>query len=144
MSVDDATVTEKAIGFPDPGSPLDLASYEYNRLGLYLTPVINTYCQRSQDPFLVAPAATFKDVSNALGVIFTGVKAKYASYFSTVKMKGAPWNPHYVLSIPWIVIDLTSCKILFMAEIAAFWLRKRTLAPEIFGYVSSLTRDIQI
>lgn len=28
-----------------------------------------------------------------------------------------------------------------LPAIAAFWLRKKTLAPDVFGYVSSLTRD---
>lgn len=38
-------------------------------------------------------------------------------------------------------MDLISCKILLAAALVAFWLRKNTLAPDIFGYVSSLTRD---
>ena len=53
----------------------------------------------------------------------------------------ASWNPHYVLSWPWIIADFVSCAILLAAAVYSFWLRKHTLAPDIFGYVSSHTRD---
>jgi hypothetical protein len=56
-------------------------------------------------------------------------------------MKGAPYEPSYALSIPWIIIDLVSYNILLAATAAARRLRKQTLAPDIFGYVSLLTRD---
>jgi hypothetical protein len=55
--------------------------------------------------------------------------------------KGAVYNPQYLLSIPWIVVDFISCFILLAAAFFAYWLRTRTLAPDIFGYVSSLTRE---
>ena len=55
--------------------------------------------------------------------------------------KAAPYEPYYAISWPWIVLDIVSCSVLLAAAIAAFWLRKRTEAPDIFGYVSSLTRE---
>lgn len=39
------------------------------------------------------------------------------------------------------MIDYISGLVLLAASVFAFWLRKKTLAPEIFGFVSSLTRD---
>lgn len=56
-------------------------------------------------------------------------------------LDGALYNPHYAISWPWIVVDFVSCLILLGAAIISTWLRLHTLAPDIFGYVSSLTRD---
>lgn len=56
-------------------------------------------------------------------------------------MVGAEFLPNYAISWPWIIIDIVSSAILLFAAIFAFWLRKKTHAPDIFGYVSSLTRD---
>lgn len=55
--------------------------------------------------------------------------------------KGAVYDPQYLLSIPWIIMDFISCFILLAAAVFSYWLRTRTLAPDIFGYVSSLTRE---
>jgi hypothetical protein len=60
-----------------------------------------------------------------------------------VPMHGAYYDPHYAVFWPWIAVDFVSCFILLIAAIAACWLRMQTLAPDIFGYVSSLTRDNQ-
>jgi hypothetical protein len=57
------------------------------------------------------------------------------------KAKGASYDSQYVLSIPWITIDIVTCTIPFLAAMASFWLRQQTVAPDIFGYVSSMTRD---
>ncbi|KAK5103811.1 hypothetical protein LTS08_003232 [Lithohypha guttulata] len=61
-------------------------------------------------------------------------------YLLTI-MKGAIYNPHYAIFWPWIAMDFVSCLILLVAAILSTWLRINTLAPDIFGYVSSLTRD---
>lgn len=62
-------------------------------------------------------------------------------FYNTLTFKGAPYAPAYRLHWPWITIDYFCGFLLFLAAIWAWWLRKRTLAPDIFGYVSSLTRD---
>lgn len=56
-------------------------------------------------------------------------------------LDGAVYSPHYAIYWPWIVVDFVSCSILLIAALASAWLRYQTLAPDIFGYVSSLTRD---
>jgi hypothetical protein len=56
-------------------------------------------------------------------------------------VKGAIYNLHYLLSIPWVVIDFLSCLVLLVTAIFAYWLRMKTMAPDILGYVSSLTRE---
>lgn len=56
-------------------------------------------------------------------------------------LHGAIYDPQYRISVPWIIADFISCAILLVAALASFWLRRRTLAPDIFGYVSSSTRD---
>ncbi|KAK5050769.1 hypothetical protein LTR84_003328 [Exophiala bonariae] len=63
--------------------------------------------------------------------------------FQPVTVDGALYDPHYGISWPWIAVDIVSCAILLAASIIACWLRRKTLAPDIFGYVSSLTRDNQ-
>jgi hypothetical protein len=98
---------------------------------------INTYMAASQQAFYFSPfdgpgnnstAGYFK--KSPLNVIWPLATAN-----------GAPYNPRYVLSIPWITVDIITCNILMLAAMASFWLRKKTVAPDIFGYVSSMTRD---
>ena len=93
-----------------------------------LTYLFNTYYTETQKS---GPAGSVSSLTNA----------RNSPYFAITTMKGAVYNPHYALSIPWLTVDFLSCKILLCAAILSFWLRKRTLAPDIFGYVSSLTRD---
>lgn len=61
--------------------------------------------------------------------------------FEQVRFIGAPWEPHYAVFWQWIAIDYVSGLLLLAAAFASFWLRRRTLIPDIFGFVSSLTRD---
>ena len=61
--------------------------------------------------------------------------------FDYVQVNGAPWNPHYALSLPWLIADFVSCATLLAIAVYSFWLRRHTLAPDVFGYVSSSTRD---
>lgn len=61
--------------------------------------------------------------------------------FTTLTFHGAQTRPHYAIYWYWIGIDYFSGILLLAAAIYSFWLRKRTLAPDIFGFVSSLTRD---
>ena len=55
--------------------------------------------------------------------------------------KGAPYVKKYRIYWQWLSLDIISCTILLVAAIFSYWLRIKTLAPDIFGYVSSLTRD---
>lgn len=61
--------------------------------------------------------------------------------FTQFSFKGAFVRPHYAIYWYWIAIDYFSGFLLLAAAIYSFWLRKHTLAPDIFGFVSSLTRD---
>jgi hypothetical protein len=61
--------------------------------------------------------------------------------FSFLSMDGAIFTPQYSLSWAWLIMDFISNGVLVIAAVCAFWLRKHTLAPDIFGFVSSLTRD---
>ncbi|TKA77919.1 hypothetical protein B0A49_05466 [Cryomyces minteri] len=56
-------------------------------------------------------------------------------------MHGAEYLPAYRMNVPWIVIDFISCSVLLTAAVVAALLRRQTLAPDIFGYVSSITRE---
>jgi hypothetical protein len=58
-----------------------------------------------------------------------------------ITASGSLYDPQFKLSIPWVVMDFLSNLVLFLAALFAWWLRRRTLAPDIFGFVSSLTRE---
>jgi hypothetical protein len=115
---------------PNPSSQIashmtDSSSYNLERL-------LNTYLSLSQQ--------ILQDTStNHLLDVFRGVKKDPRIVFATVK--GAPYEPQYRLSLFWMIIDCIGCVVLLVAASAAIWLRIRTLAPDIFGYVSSLTRE---
>jgi hypothetical protein len=55
------------------------------------------------------------------------------STWSTASCYGAFYSPQYVLSIPWVVVDLLTCIIVLCAAIVSCWLRVHTNAPDIFG-----------
>lgn len=107
-------------------------------LSSYMTTLINTYYQASLDPTQGSANDGNQYNESIAGIINSTINSPD---FLTGTIKGALYNPQYRLSIPWVIVDLISCKILLAAALAAMWLRKNTLAPDIFGYVSSLTRD---
>ena len=61
--------------------------------------------------------------------------------FYQFEFKGPRWEPHYQLYWAWIAVDYVSGLFLLASSTFSFWSRKDTLAPDIFGFVSSLTRD---
>jgi hypothetical protein len=107
------------------------------RLAFYMTTMINTYYQASLDP-TQGSANDYTLTLDTQGIINGTI---HSQDYLKGTVKGAMFNPQYSLSIPWVIVDLISCKILLAAALMASWLRRRTLAPDIFGYVSSLTRD---
>jgi hypothetical protein len=102
-------------------------------MSTYVTAIINTYLVASQqhDP-LDYNLSQIIDLNNG----------KFADSFikATVQKEG-PYSPHYYLSWPWLAMDMVTCIALFFAAIACFWLRCNIVAPDVFGFVSSMTRD---
>jgi hypothetical protein len=101
--------------------PADLAwalSYDLTRL-------TNTYLQVTQQwgphdqPTFTAAGKLVVPASNAT--------------WSTAACYGAFYSPQYVLSIPWVVVDLLTCIIVLVAAMISCWLRVHTVAPDIFG-----------
>lgn len=90
----------------------------------YFEPIVNTWYNLGINSW---PTET-KDVAPENG-------------FTPVSIKGATRNPRYAINWIWIGVDYFSGFLLLAAAIYSFWLRKHTLAPDIFGFVSSLTRD---
>ena len=125
--------------FSDQNLTLAEAKAQSNmRLAFYMTTMINTYYQASLDPTQGSANDFTQYATNTQGIINGTI---HSGDYLRGTVKGAMFSPQYRLSIPWVIVDLISCKILLAAAILAFWLRQRTLAPDIFGYVSSLTRD---
>jgi hypothetical protein len=108
--------------FPNRSATLEFAS---TVVGSTLTQLVNTYYGASQ--------AYGHDCEALTGDLDTNC--------TTWPVKGASYNQQYRISIPWIAVDFISCLVLLGASIFAYWLRTRTLAPDIFGYVSSFTRE---
>ena len=102
---------------------------------LTLTQLVNSY----YDASVSYTGAPIHADDTVLQDVLLGIRTH--PQYSTSDMDGAQYDPQYRISIPWIVLDFIACIILLAAAIIAFWLRKKTLAPDIFGYVSSLTRD---
>jgi hypothetical protein len=91
-----------------------------------LTKLINTYYAASQ---------------NHANSCASGDDKQFPEFCAYTTVKGAIYDPQFLLSIPWAIIDFLSCLVLFLAAVFSFWLRRKTLAPDIFGFVSSLTRE---
>lgn len=66
---------------------------------------------------------------------------EHPELFNYFTFHGALYEPGYRLHWQWIALDYFSATLLLAASIWSWWLRRHTLAPDIFGYVSSLTRD---
>jgi hypothetical protein len=94
-----------------------------------LTKLINTYYTASQT---ISKACTIDNGD--------GFNDDNPECFQTIE-SGSLYDPQFRLSVPWVVMDFLSCLVLFLAALFAWWLRRRTLAPDIFGFVSSLTRE---
>ncbi|EXJ74612.1 uncharacterized protein A1O5_02909 [Cladophialophora psammophila CBS 110553] len=103
-------------------------------LSMSVTRYVNTYFTSSQ---MLSFESSFQDDLAVNG----SIAPKDNSDFGFLTMDGAIYNPQYSLSWPWLMMDILSNVVLLGAAICALWLRKHTLAPDIFGFVSSLTRD---
>ncbi|ETI26582.1 hypothetical protein G647_03360 [Cladophialophora carrionii CBS 160.54] len=103
-------------------------------LSMAITRFMNTYFRSSQ------MLRYEHDIQNDLSVSGS-IELNDNPDFAFLAMNGAIYNPQYWLSWPWLAMDIVSNLVLLVAAICAFWLRKHTLAPDIFGFVSSLTRD---
>jgi hypothetical protein len=101
-----------------------------------LTQMINAYMSASQEQF--AYLGLLDNVAFMVGLVNGTV---HNATWPTGPAHGTFYSPSYALSIPWIVVDLITCTILLFAALASFWLRTRTTAPDVFGYVSSMTMD---
>lgn len=104
-------------------------------MSMAITRFMNTYFAASQ---VLLHEHDFQDTLAINGSLQLDHNADF-SYLSMAK--GAKFEPQYTLSWPWLVVDCISNVVLLAAAVLAFWLRKQTLAPDIFGFVSSLTRD---
>jgi hypothetical protein len=74
--------------------------------------------------------------------IFNGTKTTLeAAAFTGAQGKGGVYQPYYEMNPYWLAVDMITCLILIVAAVCCFWLRTHTVAPDVFGYVSSMTRD---
>lgn len=109
-----------------------------------LTIMINTYMTASQiNGALDDPAEAFlildDDTTKAL---FADPKKNGNGMWGGAReVHGAKAEAVWIIFIHWIILDYVTCTILLLSAIASVWLRLRTVCPDVFGYVSSMTRD---
>jgi hypothetical protein len=113
----------------DPPSSQSDRDANIQNVALGLTALTNTYFTASQAD--VADCRTFTDAYDK----------QHTPNCVHSAGQGAVYNPQYLISTPWIIIDFISYAILFLAALFGAHLLRKTIAPDIFGYVSSLTRD---
>jgi hypothetical protein len=99
----------------------------------FLTQMINGYLSASQQ-------VLFNSSDPSIILKFLDGETRNPSY-TLAPLHGGPFDPSYRINYIWIAIDFLSCFVLLAAASVAVHLRRNTLAPDIFGYVSSLTRD---
>jgi hypothetical protein len=105
--------------------------------------LINTYLAASQpEGSLFSPADVMTMLStDAQAALIKSGSSQGVPWAVTTEAKGAPYQKTFILVIPWIVLDFITCTILLLAAIISVWLRLRTVCPDVFGYISSMTRD---
>jgi hypothetical protein len=118
---------EGSSGFED-NTPAEVAIYPSRGL----TKLLNSYLSASQQALI-----NTSDFRAVMGAIL----GQPTNVYETATMDGAPYSPQYRISWPWMTLDFISCIVLLVASSVAVAIGKRTLAPDVFGYVSSLTRD---
>jgi hypothetical protein len=117
-------------------SDFDTMQNEANVVSASLTNSINTYVDASTTTL---NQYNMGDSISVYNRIYNGTITD--PLFDIVNFNGALYAPQYVLSIPWLVLDAISTVILLVGAIFSFVLRKKTYAPDIFGFVSTVTRD---
>jgi hypothetical protein len=125
-------------GVPDSDNYLDYPMahtdvYTMNVPNMFLAQTINSYLSASQQVLFNS-----SDTSTVLKIL--NGETKSPSH-AVANFYGNPFDPVYRINYIWVAIDFLSCFVLLAAASAAVHLRRKTLAPDIFGYVSSMTRD---
>lgn len=105
--------------------------------------IINTYMTASQlNGGLYSPATVLDSMSlDDQKALLANTKTTGNSSWGIIRANGAPVQATYILVVPWIILDFMTCFILLLAAIVSVWLRLRTVCPDVFGYISSMTRD---
>ena len=111
-------------------------SYQFTNA---LMKTLNTYWYASRN--IRSPLAFYPHSISDDDMYKVIIGEKKSDFFDRSVFHGSVFEPAYRLNVAWVVADLMSNTLLLAAAILSFWLRKQTLAPDIFGYVSSLTRD---
>jgi hypothetical protein len=106
-------------------------TYESFKLSTCMTRLINTYYRASLLHQL--------NIQTNIYDIISGQTS--STNWAIALFHGALYDPHYHLSIPWIALNIMACIVLLLSAVRALRYRKRTIAPDIFGYVSSLTQN---
>lgn len=99
-----------------------------------LTLGFNTY-------YILSQIIVTEKIYPNLNSLFLDDQKQEDKFFKFVNAEGAPYKQAYRIYWQWVPVDLVACSILLAAAIGSCWLRVNTLAPDIFGFVSSLTRD---
>lgn len=98
-----------------------------------LSRTINTYLSLSQFMLTRQP-----DLGQSLDTLLQNGGNEI---WGVEKANAALYTTKYRVYWQWVPLDLVANLILLAAAFASLWLRLNTIAPDVLGYVSSLTRD---
>ncbi|KAF9882740.1 hypothetical protein FE257_005331 [Aspergillus nanangensis] len=112
----------------------DWSTVSEREVSTRFTTLFNTYWQASLAPFTIGRASLFAPVN------VTQSSDMSPAFKETTGSTSKPTTV-YQISLFWLIMFIVATVILQLCAVAAVFLKVRTLAPDILGYVSSLTRD---
>lgn len=128
-------LTNETSQMMQPETRIDLSSLSAAQLSTRLGQLLNSYYLITTDP-----GSTFGSTSTSVANVSSLIENSYGLYNASTAT-GSPLKTLYDASMTWITIDIVSSVLLFFSAVLSAYFRTRILAPDIFGYVSSLTRD---
>lgn len=100
-----------------------------------MTKVLNTYLDSSRWPMAVTQSDPFAERS------LEGEQPSLSLTMNSTEAVDSTLVPVYRVNAPWAALLVTCSAVLLLLSIFGLFTQTRTVAPDIFNHVSSLTRD---
>jgi len=124
------------LAFPDRALPTNLSMIAGDDLAVRLARLMNSYWVPSLDPMnMVGTLPSASDLSSGNVSLIGGFDGQES------EAQVATLEDIFVCHDAWLGILLLSSTVLLVCALAGLLLKSRTRGPEIFGHVSSFTRD---
>ncbi|KAL6233105.1 hypothetical protein BDW75DRAFT_252220 [Aspergillus navahoensis] len=116
----------------DPHYYRDWSTVNAENFSTRFSTVFNTFYQAS----LATDVIPFADLSDPINLTTSSpsyLRAEVATFVSNLTV--------YQSCLPWLIIFIVTTVLLLLSALAGLYFRSIIIAPDILGYVSSLTRD---